>query len=50
MMSVDTTVDDYLLTRVSVETPKPSSQHVADTSSSSISTTKNASTYIIYPN
>ena len=48
-MSVDTTVDSSLLTRVPVETPKRSYKPSSATSSSSRSTPITASTSALYP-
>ena len=48
-MSVDTTLDDYLLRRATVETPKSSSQPAAANSSSSRYSTRTESTSALSP-
>ena len=48
-MPVDNTVDESVLTRAPVETPKPSYQPAPDTSSSSRYTQRTASTSALYP-
>ena len=48
LVSVDNTLGEYVLTIAPVDTHKPSSQLVADTSSSSRSTSKTASTSALY--